>query len=58
MLQASYDLIQAAWGGQLHDVMMPLLNGADPTATDSDVSDSSCICIFGIETRYKVNLTH
>ena len=58
MLQASYDLIPAARGGQLQDVMMLLLNGADPTATDSDVSYSSCICILGIETRCKVILTH
>ena len=53
MLQASYDMIQAAWKGQLEEVTMLLLNGADPTARErSYVSCSSCISIVSIDTAY------
>ena len=43
MLQASCDLRKAARKGQVQRVAVLLLNGADPEATDGDVSYSSCI---------------
>ena len=52
MLQASRELLEAARKGQVQDVKALLLAGADPGAKDRDVSYSSCICIFGIDTAY------
>lgn len=52
MLQASRDLLEAARKGQVQDVKALLRTGANPEARNKDVSFSSCICIFGIDTAY------
>ena len=50
MVQASCDLREAAERGQVQRVETLLLNGADPEATDSDVSYSSCIASLALHT--------
>lgn len=52
MLQASSDLIEAAWKGQVQRVKALLLNHADPEARNELVSYSSCICIFSNDFAY------